>query len=528
MVEDDDSAEGSLVDEFRLEGMANRGSNRTTGKSLGSDKVAEEHRGQVSVLEARVIELESKLWVKDNELTDKNNQLQRSQSTARRRDATDRSLDSEKREWQQTQRSMEDKLREAQDLNMSLQIELDKIRIEDSNLKDDFNDQRRDHAQQVQQMQDDLNRSQNSTLNTQSPADSDMWRQRCEALEAERTEQQQTNDRVQREALQHLQEMRTLSQNSAQAFEKEAEYMHRVAELEREVKDWKSRYARSKTQLRTLRASSMGLLDVKRVEGLSGFTQPDGAIKDVHVTKFQMSIDELLQMARSSDTDQFMDAMKSVIVNVRHITNDLEATGLANANGVASEVSSPIGRGGVSEAGSSSSKGPLTASRLKVKMSATANNLITACKNHAAASGLSPVSLLDAAASHLSTVVVELVRLVKICPTPTDELNEEEDVAISVKSLPKLGSRDLKGLNGLRERSDHLRNQSSSSFGIGGYSASSSPSREKPWASQRYDSANGTSPGGLNGSFGRSVSLALANAIGDLRDSGLEEYRVCQ
>lgn len=497
-----------------------------TGKSLGSDKVAEEYRGQVSVLEARVVELESKLRDKSNELLVKDNELQRSQSTVRRRDAIDRSLDSEKREWQQTQRSMEDKLREAQDLNMSLQIELDKVRIENSNLKDDFNDQRRDHAQQMQQMQDDLNRSQNSTLNTQSSADSDVWRHRCEGLEAERNEQQETNDRVQREAFQYLQEMRMLSQNSAQSFEKEAEHMHRVAELEREVKDWKSRYARSKTQLRTLRASSMGLLDVKRAEGLSGFTQPDGAVKDVHVTKFQISIDELLQMARSSDSDKFLNAMKSVIVNIRHITNDLEASGLANVNSMASEVRSPIGRGGVSEAGSTNSKGPPTVPRLKAKVSATANNLITACKNHAAASGLSPVSLLDAAASHLSTAVVELVRLVKIRPTPTDELNAEEDVASPVKSLSKQGSGDLEGLDGLRERSDHLRNQSSSSFGIGGYSASSSPSREKPWASQRYDSANGTSPGGLNGSFGKSAGLALANAIGELRDNSLEDYKV--
>jgi hypothetical protein len=53
--------------------------------------------------------------------------------------------------------------------------------------------------------------------------------------------------------------------------------------------------------------------------------------------------------------------------------------------------------------------------------------MITAAKNFVRSNGLSPVSLLDAAASHLSTAVIELVRLVKIRPTPEDELNENEE-----------------------------------------------------------------------------------------------------
>lgn len=51
---------------------------------------------------------------------------------------------------------------------------------------------------------------------------------------------------------------------------------------------------------------------------------------------------------------------------------------------------------------------------LKAKVHATLSNLMTASKNHATSFGVSPVSLVDAAASHLSNTVVELVRLLKI------------------------------------------------------------------------------------------------------------------
>ena len=51
---------------------------------------------------------------------------------------------------------------------------------------------------------------------------------------------------------------------------------------------------------------------------------------------------------------------------------------------------------------------------LKAKTNATLSNLMTASKNHAMSFGVSPVSLVDAAASHLTSAVVDLVRLLKI------------------------------------------------------------------------------------------------------------------
>jgi hypothetical protein len=61
--------------------------------------------------------------------------------------------------------------------------------------------------------------------------------------------------------------------------------------------------------------------------------------------------------------------------------------------------------------------------------------MITAARNFASSSGLSPVSLLDAAASHLCTAVVELIRAVKIQASPADGL-EEDDEDLSQEKFP--------------------------------------------------------------------------------------------
>ena len=44
-----------------------------------------------------------------------------------------------------------------------------------------------------------------------------------------------------------------------------------------------------------------------------------------------------------------------------------------------------------------------------------------------ASNGIAPVSLVDAAASHLTGAVVELIKVVKIRPTPAGELEVADD-----------------------------------------------------------------------------------------------------
>merc|ERR1711939_57846 len=102
-----------------------------------------------------------------------------------------------------------------------------------------------------------------------------------------------------------------------------------------------------------------------------------------------------------------LDHMKTVVLAVRGITSDVDAASTDKNDEIAKKRA-----------------------KLKSKVSATANNLITASKNFASAGGLSPVSLVDAAASHLTAAVVDLLHTVKIRPTPPGELGDDDDGAL--------------------------------------------------------------------------------------------------
>ncbi|CAA9960847.1 GIT SHD domain containing protein [Pyrenophora teres f. maculata] len=402
LVEDDDSAADDDDDDaFNLEGAAAR---RQTNKSAKSMSMA--HEKMTADLQNKVSELQGKIVSLEASIRDKDDELRRLQDPNSMRDGAS---PSERAEWDQLRSSLEEKLEKAESLNSSLRSEINKLRSENEGVENNL-------RAQIAKLESQPRR--------QSFEDGDgNWRQRCEELEQELSEQQQVAEEVRRDASVFLQEMKELSARSDAAAEKEERMANQVSTLEAELKDWKSRYARAKTQLRNLKASSMGLsqlvsLDVNSYARDTSFTSPDGLVKDVHVTKFQLSIDELLQTARRANSEQTLESMRHVVKCVRAITGDIDSTPL-------SQLQSP----------SSSVSGDILASperqqtKLKSRVSATANNLITATKNHASSSGLSPVSLLDAAASHLSTAVVELVKHVKVRQTPEDELDAEDEDA---------------------------------------------------------------------------------------------------
>src|SRR4051794_27266871 len=68
---------------------------------------------------------------------------------------------------------------------------------------------------------------------------------------------------------------------------------------------------------------------------------------------------------------------------------------------------------------SSTSKSKLHS--IKAKFTSTLPQLMTAAKNHAAGMGISPVSLLDAAAGHLTATVVELIRFLGMTGSQNDD-----------------------------------------------------------------------------------------------------------
>ena len=404
LVEDDD--EPIDVDDSR-----SRRDTRNTYSNVGGTE-----RLQLVDLQGKVHELERVVREKDLAL----GKLQESSSNKEAELRTD----------------LESKLANALNLNNNLESEIAKVRA--------------DHADTKHQLQSEI--GQRSTRGDDNNSE---WKRRYddlnkthEGLRIELEQQRTVTNEVKREAARFLEEMKVLSKRSDQTCEREEELIAQVYKLEYQVKEWKNRYARTRAQLKTARFSSLGIPmqqpDMGQFGKAGGFTQDDGLIRDFHVTKFQVSIDELLRAARVSEPQSVLANVKSVVVTVRELTQDV----------------------GVNPTNDES----LTQQRMKLlsKVSATANNLITASKNFAVSKGLSPVSLLDAAASHLTLAVVELISVVKIRPTPVEELDDDDE-----DSLINESPADYNGIG------------RTSGYGESVYSSMSSPPPSLPPQSNR-------------------------------------------
>ena len=331
--------------------------------------------------------MEDELKKKDDEF---NNALDDERSRAA-------ALNSERKEWDDARATLENRLAEAQELNDSLQRELDRIRG--------------DHTSETRQLREQIEEARQSSNNTRSSgaANPELEREN-NALRMALEEQEQVTEEVRREAQEFLREMRMISQQSGATWERQAEMEKTIESLENEARMWQNRYASTKTQLRDLRGSSTDLTfdhDAAKYVREKGFMENNGLVKDIHVTKFQIAIDDLLQRARGDSPERVIDSMKAVVASVRRITQDMNASA-QNGEGTLQQYQ-----------------------KLKSRVSSTANNLITASKNYASSAGISPVSLLDAAASHLVAAVVELLRAVKIRATPADELEEDDDGTVT-------------------------------------------------------------------------------------------------
>ncbi|KID89724.1 GIT protein [Metarhizium guizhouense ARSEF 977] len=335
--------------------------------SEADKKLMEDYQNQIRELQDKLADMEDAMKKKEDEMNSALD-VERSRATA---------TNLEKEEWADLRLDLENKLAKAQDLNKSMKEELDRMRAEQEQ-KVPINS-----VSALQQENDELR---------------ELLRQ-----------QEQVNEEVRREAQEFLQEMRVLSQQSAATYDKQLELEKANEELERDVRLWRNRYARSKTMQGGLRASTHGMSlehDAGKHVRHKEFVADDGVIKDFLVTQFQISIDELLQAAHQETPEKALDSMNRVVVSVRQITKALDKS---------TPHDDDIQRQG----------------KLRSRVAATANALITACRNYEAGAGLSPVSLLDAAASNLTAAVVELLRLVKIKLTPPGELEEEEDGIIT-------------------------------------------------------------------------------------------------
>lgn len=383
-----DDDEDARSDAFALDAvLSRRGTTTTLGDS--EKRLLAESQLQVSSLQEKIDKLEELVRSKDDELA-------RAQDTER---SSQSGIDHhERQEWEELRQELESKVSKAEDLNSSLQLELDRVRAEQDSMERDLRSQ--------------LNEASRGIGDTDLQARYADLETRHQSLQAELQQQRQVTDEVRREASTFLMEMKTLSEQSHANWEREEQLSTEVHRLEGEVNEWKHRYAKAKAQLRHLRTASGGISDSRPDASVLAkehdLVHVDGLVKDVHVTKFQMSIDELLRVARFEESRVVFHQIKLVVMAVRLIIQDVDQAPTP-ADGLRTKA--------------------------KARVSNTANNVITAARNFANSSGLSPVSLLDAAASHLCTAVVELIRVVKIQASPTDEL-EDVDVDVSQMGAP--------------------------------------------------------------------------------------------
>ncbi|PKK43723.1 hypothetical protein CI102_12392 [Trichoderma harzianum] len=343
-------------------------------------KIIEEYEAQVKDLNSKISSMEEEIKKKEEEMSSLRDNHQ-SQAAAK---------DEEKQELADARSDLEGKLTEAEKLSISLKQELERMREE--------------HEQETKQLREQVRQS--VSMMSSTSVNEDLQRENDE-LRHSLQQQQQVTEEVRAEAQEFLREMRQLSQQSGSTYEKQAALEKTIEQLENEVRDWRERYAKTKTQIRSLRGSSAGFSvdgDSIKLPSDNTLLDENGRVRDVHVTKYQMAIDELLQKVRDDHPENVIDAMKGVVVSVRRITRDLDE-------------SAPRGNEAAQQ----------QQGKLRARISATANHLITVSKSFAASSGITPISLVDAAASHLTVAIVEILRAAKIRPTPAEELEDEED-----------------------------------------------------------------------------------------------------
>lgn len=198
-----------------------------------------------------------------------------------------------------------------------------------------------------------------------------------------------------------LEEVNELATRNDQLNSAKDEDAAMIQQLEEQVADYKKKYEKAKTELRGLKATSQLFLQRPRNEDQLP-TSRTGAIQDVHITAFQSAADELLSAGRSDAPSRVLTPMKAVVDAVSAIIEDARAYDLAQR----SKDDTPIDYA--------------TIDNLCERTQATLSNLVTASKTHATSYGLSPVSLLDAALSHVSASVTELAKLLLVRRSPRE------------------------------------------------------------------------------------------------------------
>ncbi|KDQ55017.1 hypothetical protein JAAARDRAFT_195904 [Jaapia argillacea MUCL 33604] len=167
-----------------------------------------------------------------------------------------------------------------------------------------------------------------------------------------------------------------------------------IHDLDLQVKEYKRKYELAKTELRSVKATSQLFLPTPKSDDQLP-TSSDGGVLDIHVTAFVTAIDTLLKEGRSNSPTRVLMPMKAVVNAVTAIVDDLRKFERRPAQ-ERMEIDLEALRA------------------LRDRAEATLSNLVAVSKTHATSNGMSPVSLLDAAASHVSLTITDIGKTVCI------------------------------------------------------------------------------------------------------------------
>ncbi|KAL0956247.1 hypothetical protein HGRIS_002401 [Hohenbuehelia grisea] len=277
-------------------------------------------------------------------------------------------------------------------------------------------------------------------------------RDRCERLEDERANWQGGADaegvdqlRSDMEGL--LTELEDLSRRNDELMSTRDSDLIAIRDLDTQLKEYKRKYEQAKTELRSVKATSQLYLQGPKLDRTDDQlpVTPDGGLLDIHVTAFLSAIDNLLSAGRSNAPTRVLTPMKAVVNAVTAIVDNVRSY----------EKRPPSERADVDTD---------ALQALRERAEATLSNLTAAAKSHATSSGMSPVSLLDAAASHVSATVTEIGRTIFIRKATKAEQEQFAPSSTFGASATNGFSPALRSVGELRnESSSHQRKASAAS-----------------------------------------------------------------
>lgn len=128
----------------------------------------------------------------------------------------------------------------------------------------------------------------------------------------------------------------------------------------------------------------------------------NGAIGHQYIIEYQTAIDELMKTSRSTKPADVLFSMRTIVMACKSVTTEVEDHEIKV--GLAPEIQSQL-------------------YDIKKRFSNELSSLLSAAKVYAGGMGISPVSLLDAAAGNLTVTIVDLVKLLGMRPVSADSNN---------------------------------------------------------------------------------------------------------